>query len=536
VKQDVRLVMNAESDNSLKVTIVLPHENVPGWLRNILFALYEAEGIELTVIVLSTRRCPYKARARAFYAWKWFDDKIFARMSTTAERTEALVDIRRDCKERMDIPFFESRAEDVADNRGIRNTDLIVWMAYQRPPSQLANITSLGVWGLSNAVNQAVGCWELYGAVHVTACELIKYGAVPADDRLLASAYAATDELLLHRSLIAIRAKDQALLMSMIGRVRRKANTVSSELSADNSVSERRSIPNFPQLVWGVGQLYFRYLMDVVKRPFYFEQWQLAYRIGGHRLSQEGMTTLAPKHRGFWADPFVVQRDGRTVIFFEELPEGESCGKIALVEVMDDESVSEHRVVLERDYHLSYPFLFEYQGSLFMIPESAAANRVEAFRCIKFPDQWESHAVLLDGVRAFDPTLIEYENRWWLFVTIQHNGNCSDGELHLFYADGPFEEWTPHPLNPINVDVRSARPAGELFWEEGELFRPAQDCSVCYGYALTIMKIIRMNEREYEEVETQKILPDWSPGALGTHTVNSSGEVTVYDYIAKCRK
>ena len=171
-----------------------------------------------------------------------------------------------------------------------------------------------------------------------------------------------------------------------------------------------------------------------------------------------------------------------------------------------------------------------------MTPECAQLGRIEAFRCVRFPDKWELHGVLMDGVRAFDPTLIEHEGRWWMFVTIQEGGNSTDDELHLFHALNPFDEWTPHPLNPINVDVRSARPAGALFRENGELFRPAQDCSVRYGYALSIQRILRMTVEDYQEEEVRRILPDWARNISGTHTVNKAAGVTVYDCIERRRR
>jgi len=528
--------MSLEHHNSMRVTIVLPHENIPLWLRNIILTLFEANGISLSVIVLSARHCPYKVRAKAFAAWQWFDNKIFARTSSLAQYTERLVNVRDDFKTSRDWIFLNEGTEDIADCKYARDADLVVWMAFHRPPPELTEQLEFGVWSLSNSINPAAGFWELVGRVPVTACELIRYGKGEGEDRILSCAYTATDKLLLSRSLVAVRAKDQVLLMSMLRRLVGRDDPVRSSMSTDGSVRPGRSIPNLPQLLLGVGKLYFRYAINVVKRPFYFDQWQLAYRIGGERLNQEGLTRLAPKHKGFWADPFVIRREGRTVIFFEELPDGESRGKILFLELLDDGSVGAPCVVLERDYHLSYPFLFEFEGSLFMVPESAEANRVEAFRCVRFPDQWESHAILLDGVRAFDPTLFEFENRWWMFATIQHNGNSSDDELHLFYASGPFEEWTPHPLNPISVDVRSARPAGALYWEDGQIFRPAQDCSARYGYALSIQKILRMNTQEYEEEEAHRIFPDSIPGAQGTHTINQSSGVTVYDFDARCRK
>jgi len=234
--------------------------------------------------------------------------------------------------------------------------------------------------------------------------------------------------------------------------------------------------------------------------------------------------------------PLRPEKDGKKYIFFEEFLHKAPRGHIAAIEILPDGRAGDSVNALMRDYHFSYPFLFEYDGSLFMVPECSEAERVEIFRCVQFPDRWESHTVLLDGVRAFDPTLVEHDGLWWMFVTIQHDGNTPNDELHLFYAASPFDEWTPHPLNPVRLDVRTARPAGAVFRDKGKLFRPAQDCSGRYGRAISIQEVRRMTPEEYEEVEWRRISADWAVGADGTHTINQASGVTVYDCEVKRRR
>ncbi len=92
--------------------------------------------------------------------------------------------------------------------------------------------------------------------------------------------------------------------------------------------------------------------------------------------------------------------------------------------------------------------------------------------------------------------------------------------------------WTPHPQNPVRSDVRAARPAGWLFERDGRLYRPAQDCSVCYGHALAINEIRRLDTERYEEVEVKRILPRAHLGEMGIHTVNQAGDLIVFDRYA----
>ena len=82
-----------------------------------------------------------------------------------------------------------------------------------------------------------------------------------------------------------------------------------------------------------------------------------------------------------------------------------------------------------------------------------------------------------------------------MFTNIKENeGASSFDELFLFYADELLtNHWKPHPKNPVVSDVKSARPAGSLFFYNNKLYRPSQDCSFRYGYATVINEIIEMN-------------------------------------------
>jgi hypothetical protein len=88
----------------------------------------------------------------------------------------------------------------------------------------------------------------------------------------------------------------------------------------------------------------------------------------------------------------------------------------------------------------------------------------------------------------------------------------------------------------VKSDVRSARPAGRLFRHGGHWYRPAQDCSVRYGYATVVHRIERIDREEYREVEASRIFPNWLPDMAGTHTLNAAGGLTVVDAWLKRRK
>jgi hypothetical protein len=268
-----------------------------------------------------------------------------------------------------------------------------------------------------------------------------------------------------------------------------------------------------------------------LQKSIYFDHWFLAIAFGDIRAAGDlrGFKQLVPPQGREWADPFPVIRGGRCFIFFEDLEcaSGKAC--ISVMELDRDGRASRPRTVLERDYHLSYPFLIENEGVLYMVPETAQNDTVEIYRCVEFPGVWQLEKTLLHGVRAADATFHLEDGRWWMFANLAPSGASLDDELHLFFADRLLGDWEPHRRNPVKSDVRSARPAGNLYRRDGALYRPAQICAPRYGAGLAIHRVSRLTPWDYEEHIVERILPDQRAGILGLHTINRAGNLCVMD-------
>jgi hypothetical protein len=275
-----------------------------------------------------------------------------------------------------------------------------------------------------------------------------------------------------------------------------------------------------------------RLVAHKIRDAFSRYQWFLGYKFGESADMPDTFSDLKyivpPKDR-FWADPFPIEVEDKYFIFVEEFVYTRNKGHISAIEIDRHGDWKEPVKVLEEDYHLSYPYVFQYEGQWYMIPESSHNNDIHIYRCAAFPNVWEPAGVLLKGLQAVDPTLHRVDGLWWMFVNIGGERVSLNDELHLFYADTPFGPWKPHRRNPVKSDVRSARPAGRLFYRGKDLYRPAQDCSVSYGYAVALNKVFRLNPDEYSERQVARILPRWRRGIEGVHTFNTAGRLTVVD-------
>lgn len=273
---------------------------------------------------------------------------------------------------------------------------------------------------------------------------------------------------------------------------------------------------------------------------FFQDQWVImtAPRMEIESTQWSGFRPIIPTPDRYWADPFAIRRDGRTYMFIEEKIYQKGRGHISCQELNEDGSPHSSQTVLERPYHLSYPFLFEFGGELFMLPETAENRTLELYRCTRFPYQWEYAQTLMEDVYAVDATLLEYEGRWWLFTNIKEGENASSlDKLFLFHANTPLTtDWIPHPLNPIVDDIKSSRPAGRILTRPDGLIRPSQDSSRRYGYALNFNRITKLSPTEYHETRMARLEPPRGKHILGVHTYSEVGEISIIDAVLRRRK
>ncbi len=241
--------------------------------------------------------------------------------------------------------------------------------------------------------------------------------------------------------------------------------------------------------------------------------------------------SLVPPADRFWADPFVICQNGKRYIFMEEVIYRTNKGHIALLELNKEGSIQQIQKILEKPYHLSYPFIFQHNNNYYMIPESAGNKTIELYSCRDFPAKWTHVMNLASGINAKDTTVIHHGNKWWMFTAINDFNNFEEYvELHLFYADDLFtEDWKAHPCNPVVTDIRNARPGGRIFKQGNHLYRPSQDCSERYGLALNLNQIVELNEESYKEALVSRTEATWFPRLKGTHTFNFDKDFSIID-------
>jgi hypothetical protein len=118
---------------------------------------------------------------------------------------------------------------------------------------------------------------------------------------------------------------------------------------------------------------------------------------------------------------------------------------------------------------------------------------------------------------------------------MKSHADCSSNDsLYIFYADSPLSQhWQAHQRNPVIVNAALARPAGQFFWKDNQLYRPSQNCAGSYGRAININKVCKLSPLEYEEVLVEQYQAESDKNLMGMHTWNQLGNIAVSDRLYK---
>jgi hypothetical protein len=434
-------------------------------------------------------------------------------------------------------------AEDI-DRIREANLDVLFRFGFRIIRGEILSCAKYGIWSFHHGDNREYrgappGFWEMYEGNPVIGSILQVLTESLDGGRVIYRSLSATDFGSLYLTLNPMYWKTAEFAVRRLRDLHRYGwehiRSLEEFNEPDNYEKGIYRTPGAPIMVRFLSKLAWRKAFRRLRSLLFAErtQWFIAYRARSGDLtaiSDRKNFRVVPWPRGrFYADPFLIKQNGRTYMFFEDFHFNKKRAVISYMEVGSDGRLSTPRTALERNYHLSYPFLIKIQNDLYMIPETRERKSIELYRATEFPEKWVLVRTIAENVLAVDSTVFKHKDKFWLFTNIAVPGASTFDELHLFYSDSLEGEWSAHPNNPIVSNVMRARPAGGLFHENGRLIRPSQDCSVRYGYAIMLNEVEILSENEYKEKPFSRIEPDWHRGSICTHTYNRSDEFEVLD-------
>jgi len=529
-------------NNYLRIGFLISEtKKLPEWETEMIIAVKGIPGIRIAALICVEPKRDYK-KGLGLRAFQKFENLWFR--STSDASRKISIDTRFG-----EIPVIEAANRDTL--RGL-DLDIIYCTDGVQRINEFENLARYGVWYITFGSGQYTaavppGYWEvMHDCAEIASCLQVKRPDTPAITIYEGSTTTVPYSVKNTYSHIAWKSASYLPL-----RLNEFLKTGASSFFSREKYKEPDSAPSkytTPGTLTAIGLFIrntFRYLRYKITFLSRHKKFTILYSEQAFRFEEFDLNRFIPltlpgpggsvrRQKNFFrADPFLIVKDQKAYIFFEEFHESINKGHISVVMLSKKGQHSEPIKILDRPYHISYPFIFQYQDDYYMIPETSANKTVELYKCRSFPHEWDFVENLMTGIVLIDPTLLYYNKRWWLFGTRPEPSFTSTNDQLFLYSSETIlsPRWDPHPQNPVVTNISNCRPAGCIFSRNGKFYRPAQNnASKQYGYAIKINEIEVLSETEYKEKEVFEILPD-SKNLCALHTLNFTDDLIVIDGI-----
>jgi hypothetical protein len=523
----------------LRIGVVLEGIKAPAWAAWVLRAIRARDELELTLAVISDR--VDKGRHSVLFSlYEALDRRIFHETPDALEPVdvtpalEGVPCVRLSAHPEQTWEYDQSPPDMTFDGSPL---DVLVCLGASLAPGDLPFVVRHGIWYLHigdprRYRDEPALFWELFFAEPASKSVLEAVGQSPEERRVLYRSATATDPVSLQRTRNAAYWKSARFVLRRLEDM--AVRRWSPELELADHRGKGRPAPSNADAVRHLARVAGRVTKRRVRRAAFRPQWFLGVRRRrADTLPHEDPNpwqVVSPPADRQWADPFVFQRDGETLVFFEQLRYADAKGELAVAQLEPDAELSDPEPILRAGHHLSYPYVFRDGADTFMIPESGEANRVELWASTDFPTGWIQVEALLEGVQAVDASVLHHGGLYWMWVSQGFAGGRLDDETFLYFSDRLDSGWTAHPRNPVVSDARWARPAGRPFLHGDVVIRPAQDCTGRYGSRVVFNAVDVLTPDEYRERPVGLLDPSWAGERnLCAHTYTFDGTFEATD-------
>lgn len=414
--------------------------------------------------------------------------------------------------------------------------DFLLRFGFNIIKGEILNVTKYGVWSFHHDDEEVIrggppGFWEVFRPLNTNGVILQKLTDSLDKGLILKKIHFRTIKHSYKANL------DQVYLGSTFLPLSVCIDIINSKYTETLSISKAKVVhppSNFLMAAFFVKMAY-RRLQYHLKMLFRQEDWiaGIVHQTGESFLHDKAHNNTTkkihwlqkPTSSCYTADPFVIDFQGDTFVFFELYDYARGKGIISLAKA--SENFSKYHEVLATENHFSFPFVFVLNETLYCIPESFESNGIQIYRFDIQTNKFDFVSTILDGIQAVDPVLFENEGLWWLFFTLKDQPSV---HLYAYYAKEAFGPFVPHANNPVKSSIFDARSAGKPFIFNNKLIRPAQNCAEDYGMSVVLNEIKELSPVSFIEFPFQQLMtdPDWK-FHKGMHTFNSSSEYTVID-------
>ncbi len=551
-------MLNVPSDQirTLRIGLLLNGLKVDAWVREVVEFILAHEQLEPGLVVLDGRRSSSHEPSGLRESWR-SEHGLYHRLMAIDERRAAangwlheqvdLSECLQAVSRRTVVPQPQGRCLrlDHADVNGLRNAklDILLSFGFDGLCGEILQAATYGVWKFRHSDTddyrgECPGFWEVYENNPVSGVTLQLVDNAPEGGRALSKTYVRTHPTSPMINLARQQEAGTILFRRAVEELLRKSPTSQEfqETFPLTSKAYEKAVyrkPTNPQMIKFGSRATMRSLVGKLTGASRSAQWSIGVwpndttSLSGQPIADIDWYQPRPGH--FIADPCAIERDGRLYLFVEEYVYAKKRAHISVMEYEQERGFTEPVKILELDCHLSFPFVFEDDGELYMIPEQLQSGQVVLYRCEEFPQRWTRHCVLLDDFHGADTVMFKHEGLYWMFTTDGRAGNW-DSNLMLFSSEkvcGPYEL---HPQSPMSITLYGSRMAGRILDVQGRLIRPGQNCVEKYGGSIVLHEITCLTPDRYEERVIGEVRPNPTDEfGKALHTISMLPNQTVVD-------
>lgn len=541
----------------LKIGILLNDFSIPSWQYSIINDIMISDFADIVLVIKNNLEHSKSGQRESNFSRSLF--RLLEKTDKIIFKGKHEYDLKKDVSELFkEVPQLDFNSTNTIHSGSVDNIvdeirnfspDIIVKFGFHILNKDILKLPKYGIWTYTIDDNEIIdqinaGFWEVLRKRPVTNSSLVILNAESAENTVLFSSWESTRPFSVNLTRNKMFWRSSLFMARIMNGLYRNGDnylsTLENRFKSGKAEKERQLItPSFFTATTNVLNYFSIAAKTVFQKSFYTDDfnWDLLYNISNDNnkldLTNLGSFKKFSSPKGiFWADPFVIAEYGNYYIFVEEFVYKKKKAHLSVLKLDAEGNLLSSERIIERPYHMSYPFVFKVGPTYYMIPETSQNKTIELYKCTNFPNKWEYDRNLMENLSAVDSTTFYYNDKWWLFTSIDQTDDKvgASTELFLFFTDNILSgDWKSHPLNPIVSDERTARPAGKLFISEGKIYRPSQDCSVRYGRGFNLNEVTRLTETEYEETLISRAEPTWDKNLKGSHTYNFDKDLTVLD-------
>lgn len=265
-------------------------------------------------------------------------------------------------------------------------------------------------------------------------------------------------------------------------------------------------------------------------------------------LEEESYSFHEIKILGNWrywiADPFIFEDKDVTYLFYEAYDLIKCKGVIAYSILNDNFVATTPKVVIEEDYHLSFPFIFIKDNHIYIMPESCNDDSLKVYKALSFPDIWKEDYSVLEDIYCSDSVFFEFKEKRYLSIFEQFRNPPSEKKhycwgIHSIYKLDKSGILRKLPASVTQEGDYGIRNAGAFFKCGNNLIRVGQNSTDdVYGKGMVFFRIDSVEpycEQEiynvdYREMQKHLIFGGEEKKIDGTHTYNVSDKYEIIDF------